>query len=169
MNKNRKGGINMVESHLAQSVAEEVVNMIKPHVRQILICGSLRRNAPEVHDIDIVVADPNEKFRHIMDEMKTSGGNLKYNMTCKGILVDVTVTTTELWGSAIMHFTGSKEFNIICRVIAKQNGMKLSQNGLVDATTGHIIASKDELSIFKALGIRYVAPANRDGNCIVRE
>jgi len=159
----------MVESHLAQSVAEEVVNMIKPHVRQILICGSLRRNAPEVHDIDIVVADPNEKFRHIMDEMKTSGGNLKYNMTCKGILVDVTVTTKELWGSAIMHFTGSKEFNIICRVIAKQKGMKLSQNGLVDVVSGHIIASKTETEVFKALGIKYVAPANRDSTFIVRE
>jgi DNA polymerase (family 10) len=159
----------MVEVTVAQPVADEVVNMLKPHVSKILVCGSIRRKAQVVHDIDIVVAGPDEEFYRLMNSMKTKGDKVKWNFAYRGIPVDVTLTQSKLWGAAIMHFTGSRDFNIGCRVLANQKGLKLSQYGLTNPVTQELLAGETEVSIFNALHIMWLEPYEREYGNIHKE
>jgi len=164
-----KGEMNMVDVVLAQSVADEVIAKLKPHVSKILVCGSIRRKAQVVHDIDIVVAGPDEEFYKIMNSMKLTGDKVKWNFSYRGIPIDVTLTSSKLWGAAIMHFTGSKDFNIGCRVLANQKGFKLSQYGFTNPVTQELIAGETEVSIFNALKIAWLEPEQREWSNIKKE
>jgi DNA polymerase (family 10) len=159
----------MVESTLAQSVADEIIVKLKSHVTKILVCGSLRRKATLVHDIDIVVAGPDEEFYKLMNNMKLTGDKVKWNFGYRGVPVDITLTNSKLWGAAIMHFTGSKDFNIGCRVLANQKGLKLSQYGLTNPVTQELIAGENELAIFNALHIAWLEPEDREWSNIKKE
>ena len=159
----------MVESTLAQSVADEIIAKLKPHVGKILVCGSLRRKATVVHDIDIVVAGPDEEFYKLMNTMKLTGDKVKWNFAYRGVPIDVTLTSSKLWGAAIMHFTGSKDFNIGCRVLANQKGLKLSQYGLTNPVTQELIAGETEAAIFNAMKIAWLEPQDREWSNIKKE
>ena len=101
--------------------------------------------------------------------MKTKGDKVKWNFAYRGIPVDVTLTQSKLWGAAIMHFTGSRDFNIGCRVLANQKGLKLSQYGLTNPVTQELLAGETEVSIFNALHIMWLEPYEREYGNIHKE
>jgi DNA polymerase (family 10) len=104
-----------------------------------------------------------------MNSMKLTGDKVKWNFAYRGVPVDVTLTSAKLWGAAIMHFTGSKDFNIGCRVLAKDRGFKLSQYGLTNPVTQELIAGESEISIFKALKLSWLEPEDREWSNIKKE
>jgi len=61
-----------------------------------------------------------------------------------------------------MYFTGSKEYNIRLREIARKKGFKLSEYGLFDRKTGKFVAGRTEKEIYKKLGLKYVEPEKRE-------
>jgi DNA polymerase/3'-5' exonuclease PolX len=71
--------------------------------------------------------------------------------------VDIRFVPYDAWFSALQYFTGSQQFNIKLRNIAKQQGYKLSEYGLFDKDGKHI-PIKSEYDIFKILNVEYLPP-----------
>lgn len=135
--------------------------------------GSLRRKAEYIADIDLLVNDA-KVYGLLVNKLKT---HHDFTLLVQGpkkvsFLIDndektqVDITLNEdpkLIGYAILHFTGSKEFNIRCRNAAIKKGYRLSQNGLkpIDANTPEAPELITEEAILSFIGIGYVKPENR--------
>ncbi|KNC98114.1 uncharacterized protein SPPG_06523 [Spizellomyces punctatus DAOM BR117] len=86
--------------------------------------------------------------------------------------LDIWVTPFQEVGAALLHYTGNDIFNRSMRKLAGLQGMRLSQHGLfanvmrgkggAKVTEGRRIAGSTEEEIFKALGVPYRPPEERD-------
>jgi DNA polymerase/3'-5' exonuclease PolX len=81
------------------------------------------------------------------------------------IRLDIIIVPNNFFYTALMHFTGSGDFNQKLRLHAKSLGMKLSEYGLVktDKKTGKEtnIPINSEIDIFNALLLKYIPPDKR--------
>eukprot|EP00051_Salpingoeca_urceolata_P022852 m.380153 g.380153 ORF g.380153 m.380153 type:complete len:386 (-) comp20034_c0_seq4:32-1189(-) len=88
--------------------------------------------------------------------------------------LDLIVVPPDEWPCALLYFTGSGHFNRSMRLLAKQNGMTLSQHGLnrevhrhpkastTKLYTGIPVVIGNEADVFKALQIPYRSPEERN-------
>jgi DNA polymerase (family 10) len=137
-------------------------------VTHVDITGSLRRRKETIGDIDLVAttSKPREliaAFKAIPEVSRVlESGNekiaVRYN---SGILGDLLILPPESYGAALLHFTGSREHNILLRELAISKKMKLSEHGLFKGNK--CVASKTEESIYKALGLVWIPPELRIG------
>jgi len=157
---------------------------------KVMVVGSVRRQRPEVNDIDIVVMPRvprdenwNEiakalKHAHRMSQIK-KGPKLMtfahYN-DAPDLLrprdpdytIDIYNATPETWGILVLVRTGSKEHNVKLCSLALSKGMKLSAaEGVLKQVESFpsmmkVVASKTEEDIFAALGIPFVEPEDRE-------
>lgn len=155
-----------------------------------VICGSYRRQRNESKDIDVLLVHPKaitkddlvngpNYLKLLIDKLKQDkfivedidkNFNVKYMGFCRLNNnpirhIDIMYVPYESYWTAVLHFTGSGEFNEKMRHHAKLLGYKLNQYGLfkVDKankklTTVQVNSEKD---IFDALGMDYVLPQNR--------
>lgn len=155
----------------AVSLADEFVNWLKklPEVKNILPAGSLRRRKDTVRDIDLLVIS--EQPRKVMDtfvalplvKQVVAHGQTKSSVRIKdGVQIDCRILDDKSFGAALLYFTGSKNFNIKLRALAKDKGLKLSEYGVFRGE--EFIAGKDEQGIFKALGLPFIEPELREDN-----
>lgn len=129
------------------------------------ITGSYRRGKTSLNDIDILTtntiniqpADNIKIIRHGDVRLKMLYKPKMYN---EYFPVDILSTTKDRYAFALMHFTGSKEFNIHMSTHAKAMGMTLSLNGLYK--NAKLIPCKTEKDIFKHLNIKYIPPEKRN-------
>jgi DNA polymerase/3'-5' exonuclease PolX len=87
-----------------------------------------------------------------------------FNVKSNVIRLDIIVVPIQYFYSALLHFTGSGDFNQKLRLHAKSLGYKLSEYGLVktDKSGKEIITpAKSEQDIFDALLLKYVPPEKR--------
>ncbi|MEK6902102.1 MAG: PHP domain-containing protein, partial [archaeon] len=77
-----------------------------------------------------------------------------------GLQSDMRLLESDLYGSGMVHFTGSKEHGIALRSRAIKMGMKFSEYGLVKGSK--IVASKTESDVYKGLGLSFVPPEMRE-------
>jgi DNA polymerase/3'-5' exonuclease PolX len=142
----------------AWEIANKVSQTLKEWDIRHEICGSLKRgNKQDAGDIDIAVSNLN-KIKQKMGI--TNGGSKQANTSIDGMTVGFYQAEPHNWGAMIMFLTGSGKFNIGMRVYAKAHGFKLNQYSL--SKNGIIIASETEEQIFSALGLRYLAPKDRE-------
>lgn len=144
--------------------AEEVVKRLKKKFKKLKfvkmeVCGSIRRRAPEVGDIDIVVSGP------LLYTLKAEfnwleGGARKATLEFEGHQINVLQADPERWGAAIFYFTGPHFYNIGYRVRAKKMGLLLNEYGLWDGA-GKCLACATEAEIYTALGKPFKAPELR--------
>lgn len=123
-----------------------------------VVCGSVRRQVEFVGDVDLVALDSQELRDHLSKigfivKNAVAEANIDY------IPVSIYFASKENWGSMIMHFTGSKELNIMMRGNAKRKGLMLNQYGLFDGDI--CIASKTEEEIYEKLNMKYLDPIER--------
>jgi len=175
----------------AQREAAWVVSKFDHLCEKVMVVGSVRRQRPEVNDIDIVVIPrgPGEQnWDEIAKALKRAHGMVQFKKGPKlmtfahysdapGLVmrprdpeytVDIYHATPETWGILILVRTGSKEHNVKLCNLALSKGMKLSAAEgvlkLVDSFPSMMqtIASKTEEEIFAALGLGYVEPKDRE-------
>ncbi len=159
----------------ARPLAERLVDELKlvGGVQDVLFCGSLRRMAETVGDIDITVAAtrPDEVMAAVrahpaVHEIVVSGDTKTSFLTAAGasgasLQVDVRVVSPAQLGAATLYFTGSKAHNIELRQRALERGWLLNEYGLLDAD-GAVIASETEQEIYQALDLAFVPPPMRE-------
>lgn len=159
----------------ARPLAERLVDELKlvDSVQDVLFCGSLRRMAETVGDIDITVAATRPdvvmaavRAHPAVHEIVVSGDTKTSFLTAAGasgasLQVDVRVVAPDQLGAATLYFTGSKAHNIELRQRAIDRGWLLNEYGLLDAE-GAVIASRTEAEIYQALGLAFVPPPMRE-------
>jgi DNA polymerase (family 10) len=151
---------------LARSLAARISAL--DGVEAAVPCGSIRRFADTVGDIDIVVAttDAATVSEFVVNlpeavELIGSGGTKTSFLTRESMQVDVRTVEPGQLGSALLYFTGSKTHNISLRQRAIDRGWLLSEYGLFE--DDRVIASATEEDIYKALELQPVPPPLREG------
>lgn len=154
------------------------------------ICGSYRRGALESGDIDILVSHPDyqnhisdKKFLQKIVKSLTKSGFITDNLTDKGCTkfmgvckiaespysrrIDIRVVDYECYFTALIYFTGSKNFNVFLRNKALEKKMSLNEYSLTklegyeqENKNTHIFL-KSEKDIFDILEIPYMTPEER--------
>ena len=79
-----------------------------------------------------------------------------------GHRVDIRIVEPESFPYALLYFTGSQRFNILCRQRALALGMVLNEYGLY--LKNKPILASSEAEIFSLLKIRYLEPQERTRN-----
>lgn len=101
----------------------------------------------------------------LIPNLPTDYDHKQFNIKTNVIRLDIILVPIQYFYSALMHFTGSGDFNQKMRLHAKSLGYKLSEYGLVkeDKKTGkqtHIPANSEQ-DIFEALLLKYIPPELR--------
>ena len=176
------------------SEAIAVANKIKKRLKfdnvesQILIVGSLRRKMPFVNDIDLLVVVPSscKNINKILPSMRlknlkkskqstglhiyqTNNGSMRREIVVctdkKSYKIDLFITKANKLAFALLHFTGSADYNIRIRAYVKKKGMLLNQYGLYDAITNSSIKGSNnimtEKELTKFIGVTYYPPHKR--------
>ena len=135
-------------------------------------CGSYRRGATTMKDVDFVVIPKKgtlEDFlKPYLTKLKTTGrysqcvnwlGPKKAQIVIGGEPVDFRASSWSGLGAALLYFTGPAGYNIGMRVRAKKMGFKLNEYGLWKGDQQ--IAGQTEQDIYTALGKTYKSPDQR--------
>lgn len=156
----------VVAMPLARELTEELGDL--PVVTDASYCGSLRRFADTIGDVDIVVGtdEPRPVMDHVAGhrlatEVVAHGDTKTSILTRGGLQVDVRAVAPEHFGAAILYFTGSKAHNIALRQRAMDRGWLLNEYGLLEGEV--TVASRTEEEVYSALGLPWIAPPLREG------
>lgn len=151
---------------LARVLAERLRGL--EGVVDVVPCGSVRRFAETIGDVDLVVATSQPEKVHgsvaawpEVSEVIGSGDTKTSVLTRESFQVDVRTVTVDQLGSAILYFTGSKAHNIALRQRAIDRGWLLSEYGLFDGE--RVVASKTEEDIYQALEMSWIPAEIREG------
>ena len=152
------------------------------------ICGSYRRGVAESGDIDILVSHPDchtqisdKKFLYRIVKALTKSGFITDNLTDKGSTkfmgvckisdslysrrIDIRVVDYECYFTALIYFTGSKNFNVFLRNKALEKKLSLNEYSLTkldENGNGHSpLFLTSEKEIFDILEIPYMTPEER--------
>ena len=187
---NYKQQIPRSEMDLVNSLIQKLAPDIDPKI-MVKICGSYRREKPTSNDIDILVTHPDiitkkqlmnnavnylrlfvqklkdEKF--ILDDLTHENYETKYMGYCRLRLdyptrrIDIYYIPYESYYAALLHLTGSGNFNRKMRALAGNLGYKLNEYGLFKIKNGKMIRVKvsSEKDIFDELGMDYIEPKDR--------
>ena len=155
----------------ALAIAEELLGRLRAisGVRRAAYAGSLRRMAETIGDVDLLVAS--ERPERVMDgvagdelvaRVLAHGATKTSIVTTGGLQVDVRVIEPDVWGAAMIYFTGSKAHNIRIREIAVRAGLKLNEYGLFRASSGELLAARTEEAVYERLGLPFIEPTLRE-------
>ena len=170
----------MISLIRAQEVAETIVKRLQPFCVRIEIAGSIRRQRPEVDDIDLVIEahDRVALERRVLERctrVKSGEQYLEARMA-DGTQLDLWFAHTphefgrkdlfsdplpDNFGSLLLCRTGSKFHNITLCNRAKRLGRHWNPHWGV-YQDGKCIASRTEADIYLALGLEFIEPADRE-------
>ncbi|MCC6608808.1 MAG: DNA polymerase/3'-5' exonuclease PolX [Burkholderiales bacterium] len=182
--KTESGILEAAEAHLTKkqrfklAVAAQYAEALAAYLAatkgagEVVVCGSFRRMKETVGDLDVLVtsAAPAAVMRRFakypeVKEMLASGETRASALLAGGLQVDVRVVPKESFGSALHYFTGSKAHNIAIRRLGQAQGLKINEYGVFKAGKGGAerrVAGDTEASVFKAVGLPFIAPELRE-------
>lgn len=179
------------EIESTEKFLNKVVKKINPDL-ELTVCGSYRRGKKSSGDIDSLITHPQIKTKedfaksksdilgvvvkqleaigYLIDHL-TDASNTKYmgmglypRLSKITRRVDIRFVPFNSYGTAILYFTGSKNFNINMRNKAISMGYTLSEYGLYKVENGEkiFLECPTEEDVFKRLNMEYVKPVDRD-------
>lgn len=158
----------------AMAMAEEVVAEIAavPGCVDCTYAGSLRRMKDTIGDVDVLAAARDstplmDTFTRLpqVAEVIAHGPTKSSVRTATGLQVDLRVVPPEVWGAALLYFTGSKPHNIRIREIAVRRGLKLSEYGLFQLSEegeDRLVVAETEQEVYERLGLPWIPPPLRE-------
>jgi DNA polymerase (family 10) len=167
-----QGDVGRTPISVALPLATRIVAELRsvPGVVHAEYCGSLRRFAETIGDVDIVVAasDPEPVMdaltgmTALVDHVIGRGAAKTSIVTRRGTQVDLRVVAPHQLGAALLYFTGSKGHNIKLRQRALARGLTLNEYALAESDGGKVLASETEAQIYQALGLPWIPPVLRE-------
>jgi len=82
--------------------------------------------------------------------------------THAGVNVDVRIGPPERMGNLLQHFTGSGAHNAALREAAVRRGLRVSEHGILDESTGQTTICANEQEVYRRLGLAYIEPELRE-------
>lgn len=153
-------------------VAQRVLEYLREckAAEKVEIAGSTRRWKEIVNDLDFVAsttkaAEVTEHFLKMpfatsliaRGETKTS-----VRIESLGLNVDLRVVAPKEFASALHHFTGSKEHNVVLRMLAKKKGYKINEYGIFPEDSEKPLPIKSEKDIYAFFKMDYIPPEMRE-------
>lgn len=136
-------------------------------VQRAELAGSLRRRRETIGDLDLVACadDPGSVVeawvtQPLVRGVVSRGGNRASVRVASDVQADLIVVEPAQWGAALLHFTGSKDFNAALRGHAKTRGLKLNEYGLFRGE--QLVRADDEGAILRELGLCELPPETRE-------
>lgn len=148
-----------------QPIAAELLDFFTGQGLTCELGGSLRRQAPTVGDVDIVIRCESLDEIDLPDWLEYSrcGSKVAHGvMTLEDgseLGVDLWAARPEQWGAFLWYITGCKELNVIMRRLAIAQGLKLSQFGVFRDDVQ--IDDGTEEGVAAVLGMDWIAPVDR--------
>jgi len=179
------------EIQKAETILTRVAEHMNKDLK-VMLCGSYRRGRDKSGDVDCCLFHPTIKTQEdiksnkynilanfvemlinidfVIDQLdmglqKFMGlcmikqNNKKQNVARR---LDIRFMPYESYGSAILYFTGSANFNTDIRKIALSKGYSLSEFGFKKKSDNILIPCATEEDVFKFLNIPYKTPKERD-------
>ncbi|MEM7350706.1 MAG: DNA polymerase/3'-5' exonuclease PolX [Acidobacteriota bacterium] len=148
-------------------------------VRRLDFAGSLRRGRETIGDLDFLAScdDPEalrQRFVTLPEVTQVlAQGETKSSVRLESgrvaLQADLRIVPDEVYGAALMYFTGSKEHNVRLREIAIRQNRRLNEYGLYEGTDerpqdrgAEPVAAATEEAIYQALGLPWIAPELRE-------
>jgi DNA polymerase (family X) len=149
-----------LKGKVSQEVALVIAEELAKELPDTQIVGSLRRGCEVVGDVDLLTTSQEAMglFHMLVDEVFVKG-DAKVSARKGGIQIDLNFTTVEAMGSALLHHTGSAQFNVFTRSRAKRHGYSLSQHGLFKGN--ELLASATEEEILGLLDMTWYLDRSR--------
>jgi DNA polymerase (family 10) len=164
---------------VAAGEAERLVAYIRAFgkpIEGVTPAGSLRRGKETVGDLDLLVTLATEKYtpkivesiaQHILKfpeiDQKLAHGENKVSFLLKsGMQVDVRILEKQVFGAALLYFTGSKEHNVVLRGRANKMGYTLNEYALATLKGERPVARATEEEIYAKLDLDYIPPELRE-------
>jgi DNA polymerase (family 10) len=156
----------------AQDIADRVEKAVCSRCSRIEVAGSIRREKATVHDIDFVTVTKNDvEWQKISQTLKRKNAQLicSGNSVIKALLrsekglfqVDFYRAQPNTWGIHLLVRTGSAAHNTWLASLAISKSMRIKYNeGLTKDDA--MVAGETEQSVFKALGLQYQVPSQRE-------
>ena len=179
------------EIQKAETIIKRVAEHMNKDI-QVILCGSYRRERDKSGDIDCCIFHPDIKTQEdiktnqynilanfvemlinvgfIIDQLDMGMQKfmglcmIKQNSKKTNVArrLDIRFMPYDSYGSAILYFTGSANFNTNIRKIALSKGYSLSEFGFKKKSDGILIPCATEEEVFKFLNYPYVTPKARD-------
>jgi DNA polymerase (family 10) len=166
----------------AEAIVDSLIEALEgtPGLRRIVPAGSLRRQKETIGDLDLLAEtdDPRalmERFTGmgIVDRVLQGGGHKAAVELLRGPQVDLMIMPPGQAGTYLIHFTGSKEHNVVLRARARDRGWSLSEKGFLrigddgQPLTGadaelRTFATEEEAYAF--LGLPFIEPELRENH-----
>jgi DNA polymerase (family 10) len=155
----------------AEEIGRSILGKLQGLYTKAEIAGSVRRQRPIVHDIDIVLIPQLFAFPdRILIKLKERWPNLEIlrkgpkiigvNLY-QGVSVDIYASEDRFWGTHLLRWTGSTAHNIRLCNRAISLGLKFAVSRGVQRGS-NVIASRTEEAIYEALELDYLAPEDRE-------
>lgn len=176
LNKSIENAGKYAKDKLTRDEVKKIDAMISPilarHAQHNTLAGSYRRGKQIIGDVDYVVTDAN--LENILAEIQTHCKVLEVSRQGSSVMtvvlrlgkkeaqVEFLNVKVDEYGSAMLHSTGSGEFNQGIRGFAKGKGLILNQHGLFVVADKKRLASAFEYQIFEELGLKPIPPERRD-------
>lgn len=155
----------------ALATAEELIAQLRraaPALADVAYTGSLRRARATIGDVDLLAAAEDTAavtaaFTALpLASAVISHGDVKASVTLhNGQRADLLVVAPRRWGSALQHFTGSKEHNIHFRRLAQERGLTFSEQGFA-RSDGTLVECATEEEVYAQLGLAWIPPELRE-------
>lgn len=164
----------------AKNIATKYLRMFDPHCEEIQIAGSIRREKPEVKDIELVcipkrieemsdlfgsVIVNSEGFIKLVNSFNRTKGNGegKYTQLIldEGIKLDLFIADEINFGLLFMLRTGSAEFSKRMVTEIKQNGYRSDHGYLIRYYNNEVVPVRTEAEFFRVTGMKFVNPVER--------
>lgn len=155
----------------ALDIADHIRAELAPFCTRIEIAGSVRRQKPEVKDVEIVCIPRGRDLAHFADTVnrwtKIKGepsGRYTQRYHPDGIMLDLFMTTPENWGAILLIRTGSADYSkwfmgtALPKAGYRQEGGYVRQNGV-------IVPTYEEEDVFRLAGVTWVEPEQRGSGC----
>lgn len=163
----------------AKEIADQYVSELAPMCHRIEIGGSIRRKKQDdIKDVEIVLIPKPEEMLELADyfrKHKPIKGKFpgKYLQLKHGLThIDIFITTVECWGCIFFIRTGSMEF---VRSVVSQAPLLLFKfhEGRLrfirpDGELGTMVYTPQETDVFKALGLPYLKPEERNRAIVIK-
>lgn len=149
----------------AKIIAEKYLNILKPYCQRIQIAGSVRREKPEVKDIEIVAIPQSIGFMEQVNKLQKIKGQATGKYTQRylpeGIKLDLFMADRDNWGLILAIRTGSADFShkvLACGWVKKNCH---SKNGRLTDKKGREIILREEEHLFDFLNMNFIEPRLR--------
>ncbi len=168
----------------ALPIAEKITAVLSAieGVERASWAGSLRRGRETIGDIDILAACRGEEtiatvancFLNLdgVEQVLAKGPgkcSVRFFESGTAVQVDLRIVPPEVWGAALMYFTGSKEHNVRLRALAIRQKRHLNEFGLFEGTEerpqdqgAKPLAAASEEEVYEVFGLTYIPPELRE-------